>query len=41
MTAYATWAPTGNAIAYVTENDLYILPSAEYVFILDFTVIGG
>ncbi|KDR80915.1 hypothetical protein GALMADRAFT_241446 [Galerina marginata CBS 339.88] len=28
-TAYATWSPTGNAIAYVTENDLYILPTAE------------
>ncbi|KAF8159267.1 dipeptidyl aminopeptidase [Crassisporium funariophilum] len=28
-TAYATWSPTGNAIAYVTDNDLYILPSAE------------
>ncbi|KAF9558339.1 dipeptidyl aminopeptidase [Agrocybe pediades] len=28
-TAYATWAPTGNAIAYVTDNDLYILPSAQ------------
>ncbi|KAG6865647.1 hypothetical protein C0991_000566 [Blastosporella zonata] len=24
-TAYATWAPTGEAIAYVTENDLYVL----------------
>ncbi|KAF8957141.1 dipeptidyl peptidase IV N-terminal region-domain-containing protein [Flammula alnicola] len=28
-TAYATWSPTGNAIAYVTDNDLYVLPSAE------------
>lgn len=27
-TAYATWSPTGNAIAFVTDNDLYILPSA-------------
>ncbi|KAF5341108.1 hypothetical protein D9611_005871 [Ephemerocybe angulata] len=27
-TAYATWSPTGQAIAYVTDNDLYILPSA-------------
>ncbi|KAF9529024.1 dipeptidyl aminopeptidase [Crepidotus variabilis] len=27
-TAYATWAPTGSAIAYVVENDLYVLPSA-------------
>ncbi|KAJ3509953.1 hypothetical protein NLJ89_g4948 [Agrocybe chaxingu] len=29
QTAYATWAPTGNALAYVLDNDLYILPSAE------------
>ncbi|KAJ2927846.1 hypothetical protein H1R20_g9258, partial [Candolleomyces eurysporus] len=27
-TAYATWSPTGQAIAYVADNDLYILPSA-------------
>ncbi|KAF5354550.1 hypothetical protein D9758_011204 [Tetrapyrgos nigripes] len=26
-TAYATWSPTGESIAYVTENDLYILTS--------------
>ncbi|KAK2467357.1 hypothetical protein APHAL10511_000592 [Amanita phalloides] len=25
-TVYATWSPTGNSIAYVTNNDLYILP---------------
>ncbi|KAF8335110.1 dipeptidyl aminopeptidase [Amanita rubescens] len=25
-TAYAAWSPTGNSIAYVTNNDLYILP---------------
>ncbi|KAJ7643291.1 dipeptidyl aminopeptidase [Mycena polygramma] len=25
--AYATWSPTGQSIAYVTGNDLYILPS--------------
>ncbi|KAG5641960.1 hypothetical protein DXG03_003852 [Asterophora parasitica] len=24
-TAYATWAPTGQSIAYVTDNDLYVL----------------
>ncbi|KAH0583152.1 hypothetical protein H2248_011035 [Termitomyces sp. 'cryptogamus'] len=24
-TAYATWAPEGHSIAYVTENDLYVL----------------
>jgi len=28
-TAYATWSPTGNAIAYVVENDLYVLPDAS------------
>ncbi|TDL26583.1 hypothetical protein BD410DRAFT_526440 [Rickenella mellea] len=27
VTAYATWAPTGEAIAYVASNDLYIIPS--------------
>lgn len=27
-TAYAIWSPTGSAIAYVTENDIYILPDA-------------
>ncbi|EKM50720.1 uncharacterized protein PHACADRAFT_130177 [Phanerochaete carnosa HHB-10118-sp] len=26
LTAYAKWSPTGQAIAYVTQNDLYILP---------------
>jgi dipeptidyl aminopeptidase B len=26
-TAYATWSPTGERIAYVTDNDLYVLPS--------------
>ncbi|KAH6915679.1 dipeptidyl-peptidase [Coprinopsis sp. MPI-PUGE-AT-0042] len=29
LTAYATWSPTGDAIAYVVENDLYILPTAS------------
>ncbi|KAF9482998.1 hypothetical protein BDN70DRAFT_874224 [Pholiota conissans] len=28
-TAYATWAPTGNAIAFVADNDLFVLPTAE------------
>lgn len=28
-TAYATWSPAGQSIAYVTDNDLYILPSPE------------
>ncbi|KAG5652732.1 hypothetical protein H0H81_003931 [Sphagnurus paluster] len=27
LTAYATWAPVGESIAYVTENDLYVLPT--------------
>ncbi|KAE9405389.1 dipeptidyl peptidase IV/CD26, N-terminal domain-containing protein [Gymnopus androsaceus JB14] len=26
-TAYATWSPTGESLAYVTDNDLYILTS--------------
>ncbi|KAJ3851874.1 dipeptidyl aminopeptidase [Lentinula lateritia] len=26
-TAYATWSPTGNSLAYVDNNDLYILTS--------------
>ncbi|GJE93852.1 dipeptidyl aminopeptidase [Phanerochaete sordida] len=26
LTAFAKWSPTGQAIAYVTQNDLYILP---------------
>ncbi|KAJ7746743.1 dipeptidyl aminopeptidase [Mycena maculata] len=25
--SYATWSPTGESIAYVTGNDLYVLPS--------------
>lgn len=28
-TAYATWSPTGSGIAFVTDNDLYVLPSAQ------------
>ncbi|KAI5995630.1 dipeptidyl aminopeptidase [Pisolithus albus] len=27
VTAYATWAPTGQSIAFVASNDLYVLPS--------------
>ncbi|KAI0258657.1 dipeptidyl aminopeptidase [Gloeopeniophorella convolvens] len=27
VTAYATWSPTGESIAYVVENDLYVVPS--------------
>ncbi|KIJ55115.1 hypothetical protein M422DRAFT_41182 [Sphaerobolus stellatus SS14] len=30
--AYATWSPTGNAIAFVKENDLYVVPSADALF---------
>ncbi|KAG6879049.1 hypothetical protein C0992_005538 [Termitomyces sp. T32_za158] len=29
-TAYATWAPHGHSIAYVTENDLYVLSTPTY-----------
>ncbi|XP_006461711.1 hypothetical protein AGABI2DRAFT_185824 [Agaricus bisporus var. bisporus H97] len=28
-TAYAAWSPTGSAIAYVIDNDVYILPDAS------------
>lgn len=31
VTAYATWAPLGEAIAFVMENDLYVLDSPMYV----------
>ncbi|EMD39367.1 hypothetical protein CERSUDRAFT_113004 [Gelatoporia subvermispora B] len=27
VTAYATWSPTGESIAYVLGNDLYVVPS--------------
>ena len=39
-TAYATWAPTGDAIAYVTDNDLYVLPSASYVSVISLSTIN-
>jgi dipeptidyl aminopeptidase len=29
-TAYAAWAPTGQRLAFVRANDLYVLPSPEY-----------
>lgn len=29
ITAYATWSPTGEAIAFVHGNDLYVLPNAS------------
>ena len=28
ITAYAVWSPTGQSIAYVAKNDIYIIPSA-------------
>ncbi|OJA09345.1 hypothetical protein AZE42_08476 [Rhizopogon vesiculosus] len=27
VTAYATWSPTGQSIAFVASNDLYVIPS--------------
>ena len=30
VTAYATWSPTGESIAFVAENDLYVVPSPLY-----------
>ena len=27
-TAYAVWSPTGQSIAYVANNDIYVIPSA-------------
>ncbi|KAG1771459.1 dipeptidyl aminopeptidase [Suillus occidentalis] len=27
VTAYATWSPTGQSIAFVSANDIYVLPS--------------
>ncbi|KAJ7089745.1 dipeptidyl aminopeptidase [Mycena belliarum] len=38
--AYATWSPTGEAIAYVTGNDLYILPSPTSVAAIRLTTTG-
>lgn len=35
--AYATWSPTGESIAFVSGNDLYVLPSAESVYVLPFS----
>jgi len=29
VTAYATWSPTGQGIAYVTSNDLYLLDTID------------
>ena len=27
VTSYAAWAPTGQSIAFVAENDLFVVPS--------------
>jgi len=27
VVSYATWAPTGQSVAFVASNDLYVLPS--------------
>ncbi|KAJ7132184.1 dipeptidyl aminopeptidase [Mycena epipterygia] len=39
--AYATWSPTGEAIAYVTGNDLYILPSPSSSTPIRLTTTGS
>ncbi|KAJ7493362.1 dipeptidyl aminopeptidase [Mycena galericulata] len=39
--AYATWSPTGESIAYVTGNDLYILPSPEAPAPIRLTTTGS
>ena len=31
VTAYATWSPTGESIAYVVNDDLYVLEAPSYV----------
>ena len=39
-TAFAKWSPTGEAIAFVQSNDVYVLPDASYVnifYIVTFT----
>ena len=37
VTAYAAWSPTGESIAFVAENDLYVLPSPSYALPLPLT----
>ncbi|KAJ6581126.1 dipeptidyl aminopeptidase [Mycena capillaripes] len=39
--AYATWSPTGESIAYVTGNDLYILPSPTSTAPIRLTTTGS
>jgi dipeptidyl aminopeptidase len=41
-TAYATWSPTGQSIAYVSNNDLYVLPvPTEYTDPIRITTSGN
>ncbi|KAJ7272564.1 dipeptidyl aminopeptidase [Mycena haematopus] len=39
--AYATWSPTGESIAYVTGNDLYVLPSPTSTAPIRITTTGS
>ncbi|KAJ7281993.1 dipeptidyl aminopeptidase [Mycena rebaudengoi] len=39
--SYATWSPTGESIAYVTGNDLYILPSPSSSTPIRLTTTGS
>ncbi|KAJ7156898.1 dipeptidyl aminopeptidase [Mycena crocata] len=39
--SYATWSPTGEAIAYVTGNDLYILPTPTSFAPIRLTTTGS
>ncbi|KAJ7849979.1 dipeptidyl aminopeptidase [Mycena olivaceomarginata] len=39
--AYATWSPTGESIAYVTGNDLYVLPSPTAAAPIRITTTGS
>ncbi|KAK0215051.1 dipeptidyl aminopeptidase [Armillaria fumosa] len=38
---YATWAPTGQSIAYVESNDLYVLPTPNSPSALRLTTTGS
>ncbi|KAK0188392.1 dipeptidyl aminopeptidase [Armillaria mellea] len=39
--AYATWAPTGQSIAYVESNDLYVLPTPTSTSAARLTTTGS
>ncbi|KAF7322541.1 hypothetical protein HMN09_00032600 [Mycena chlorophos] len=39
--SYATWAPTGEAIAYVTGNDIFLLPSPSAARSIRLTTTGS